>query len=274
MRMSLRLTAISVYLSALRIGAVSLLRGNLIDGLKQLIAPVGYWRLLPNAVVLAEAKKLVPNAKVLDVSSPKLPSLILGSRAEIWATDLDDPQLIGRWQRTAKAIGLQRYHVQYENACRLSFPDNTFDMVYSISVVEHIPDNGDSLALSEFQRVLKPGGIAIVEVPFRRKHQDIMQNYDSKGFPLSAPRFYERYYDSESVDQRLQADNLILAERWILGEWFSVDKWIATARLPRVLRLAILPVEPWIALVNYWIGKTDTSGNPLGALLVFRKSIS
>jgi hypothetical protein len=113
--------AISVHLSALRIGIVTLFRGRWREGLKQLIAPVGYWRLWPNAVILSEFEKYRP-ARILDVSSPKLPSLILGDRAEVWATDLDDPQLTSRWKATADAIGRTNYHVQFENACSLSFP--------------------------------------------------------------------------------------------------------------------------------------------------------
>jgi len=269
--MSLRVQAIRVYISALRIGVVTLLRGKFSDGIKQCIAPVGYWRLWPNAVVVSEFQKLGPNPKVLDVSSPKLPSLILGGTGEVWATDLDDPELTARWKRTATAIGLERFHVQYEDACKLSFPDATFDMVYSISVIEHIPGEGDTAALAEFQRVLKPGGVAIVEVPFRRVHEEVVQDYDSKGFKLAVPRFYERYYDNASVDRRLTTKGLAISERWILGEWLPVDPWIATARLPRFLRIPILPLEPWLAFVNYWMRKDDRAGRPLAALLVFRK---
>lgn len=263
--------ALSVHLSALRIGIVTVFHGRWREGLKQLIAPVGYWRLWPNAVILSEYEKHRPS-RVLDVSSPKLPSLILGSQAEVWATDLDDPQLTSRWKSTADAIGLQNYHVQFENACALSFPDSSFDMVYSISVIEHIPGQGDTAALVEFERVLKPGGVVIVEVPFRHTRQEVMQHYDSKGFKLDTPRFYERYYDNGWLDSRLQAPGLVLDQRWILGEWLPIDPWIATPRLPRPLRLLLLPFEPLLALVNYWMRKDDTSGRPLAALLVFRKS--
>jgi len=263
--------AISVHLSALRIGIVTLFRGRWREGLKQLIAPVGYWRLWPNAVILSEFEKYRP-ARILDVSSPKLPSLILGDRAEVWATDLDDPQLTSRWKATADAIGRTNYHVQFENACSLSFPSASFDMVYSISVIEHIPGQGDTAALVEFERVLNPGGIVIVEVPFRHTREEIMQHYDSKGFKLESPRFYERYYDNESLVGRLHAPGLVVDQRWILGEWLPIDPWIATPRLPRPLRLLLLPLEPLLALVNYWMRMDDSAGRPLAALLVFRKS--
>ncbi len=42
-------------------------------------------------------------------------------------------------------------------------PDNTFDIIFCSHVLEHVPD--DRKAMSEFFRVLKPGGWAILNVP-------------------------------------------------------------------------------------------------------------
>jgi 2-polyprenyl-3-methyl-5-hydroxy-6-metoxy-1,4-benzoquinol methylase len=44
--------------------------------------------------------------------------------------------------------------------------DNAFDMVASFQVIEHIKD--DVLFLKEIQRVLKPGGTALISTPNRR----------------------------------------------------------------------------------------------------------
>ena len=44
--------------------------------------------------------------------------------------------------------------------------DNTYDVVVSFQVIEHIPN--DKLFLAEIHRVLKPGGIALVTTPNRR----------------------------------------------------------------------------------------------------------
>ena len=45
----------------------------------------------------------------------------------------------------------------------IQFPDNSFDVIYCSHVLEHVPD--DRKAMSEFYRVLKPGGWAILQVP-------------------------------------------------------------------------------------------------------------
>lgn len=50
------------------------------------------------------------------------------------------------------------------SAERLEFDKNCFDKIYSIHVMEHIPDAGK--ALSEIYRVLKPNGKAILIYPF------------------------------------------------------------------------------------------------------------
>src|SRR5215470_6347777 len=46
------------------------------------------------------------------------------------------------------------------DAENLAFPNNSFDIVYSFGVVHHTPDTQQ--AISEFYRVLRPGGRAIV----------------------------------------------------------------------------------------------------------------
>lgn len=46
----------------------------------------------------------------------------------------------------------------------IPFPENTFDVVLCNHVLEHVRD--DIRAMSEIRRVLKPGGFAILQIPF------------------------------------------------------------------------------------------------------------
>ena len=48
--------------------------------------------------------------------------------------------------------------------CDLPFESNTYDYIICNHVLEHIPD--DTKAMKELYRVLKPGGFAILQVPY------------------------------------------------------------------------------------------------------------
>lgn len=47
--------------------------------------------------------------------------------------------------------------------CDLPFGENSYDLIFCNHVLEHIPD--DKKAMQELYRVLKPGGMAIVQIP-------------------------------------------------------------------------------------------------------------
>jgi SAM-dependent methyltransferase len=64
--------------------------------------------------------------------------------------------------RQAEASGL---HVARAAAERLPFPPDSFDLILSHEVLEHVAD--DRRALEEITRVLRPGGRAVVFVPNR-----------------------------------------------------------------------------------------------------------
>lgn len=54
-------------------------------------------------------------------------------------------------------------NVEQGSATEIRYENKTFDLVLALDVLEHIKD--DRKALSEINRVLKPGGIAIIFVP-------------------------------------------------------------------------------------------------------------
>jgi SAM-dependent methyltransferase len=54
--------------------------------------------------------------------------------------------------------------VRHEDVTALTFPPGTFDFVLTFDVLEHVPDH--RAALREFARVLQPGGVLILSVPF------------------------------------------------------------------------------------------------------------
>lgn len=66
--------------------------------------------------------------------------------------------------RTYTAIDLSRKNVDcHANLCTLPFKDRSFDLVFASHVLEHIKE--DQLAIEEIERVLRPGGAAVLPVP-------------------------------------------------------------------------------------------------------------
>jgi len=59
--------------------------------------------------------------------------------------------------------GDYRKGVQCQDLQALTFADNSFDLITSTEVLEHVPDDGR--AFREMARVLKPGGVAVFTVP-------------------------------------------------------------------------------------------------------------
>jgi SAM-dependent methyltransferase len=68
------------------------------------------------------------------------------------------------------ASGTEVKGVRHEDMTRLSFAGNSFDVVITSEVLEHIPDWRKALA--ECARVLRPGGRAYMTFPFLRNSQE------------------------------------------------------------------------------------------------------
>ena len=63
---------------------------------------------------------------------------------------------IGQWEAVRASLGGVKVDWQIVDSCRLPFADESFDVVTSLSVIEHQDDK--VLAASEVGRILKPGG--------------------------------------------------------------------------------------------------------------------
>jgi len=76
------------------------------------------------------------------------------------------PSMIARAQALNKYGNRCLYHLNEEPDLRL-FKANTFDMVYSWLVLQHMPKQLALGYISEFVRVTKPGGVIVFQVPNR-----------------------------------------------------------------------------------------------------------
>ncbi len=82
----------------------------------------------------------------------------LGPEGELVTIDIE-PKMIERVQRRIEAEGVTNIDARVADAYDLPFGDESFDMVYMITVINEIPDI--PRALAEFHRVLKPSGTLV-----------------------------------------------------------------------------------------------------------------
>ena len=150
-------------------------------------------------------------AMILDVGSPKLLGLCLAWRyavelqlTDISHLDIDEYRLL--WNSIKhRARGTAAFSLQ--DARALPYPPATFDVVYSMSVVEHVEaDHGDSASVRELIRVLKPGGLLLLTVPFGTHYVEqqrigLRNTDETSGDDRS--HFYQRIYDQAACETRL-----------------------------------------------------------------------
>lgn len=84
---------------------------------------------------------------------------------------------------------------------KLPFKDNSFDLVYSFSVLEFLVD--EKIAIDEIYRVLKPHGMFIFSVPTKRsvfRHlRDLEVKFGTYEFPEFNVKHYH-YYDKNYIN--------------------------------------------------------------------------
>ncbi len=86
--------------------------------------------------------------------------MIAAACRELVACDINENDIAFARRMNAAVPNLQ---YRQENALALSFPDNRFDLLVSVDVMEHVGD--PERMTRELARVLKPGGVALVTFP-------------------------------------------------------------------------------------------------------------
>jgi SAM-dependent methyltransferase len=267
---------LAVWIAGLEIGLRSVAREPIL-GLKRIGLPVSYWRSREFAYVWRQLSA-PPGARVLDVGSPKdLACMLARHRGyEVVSTDIL-PAEVELSRRSATAQGLAgkgpgKVRSELQDARSLSYPDSSFDAAYTVSVLEHIPDRGDSLALRELVRVVKPGGRVVVTTPYDRRYRETFVNgpvYERQQVG-SEPVFFERHYDDGALSERLlTATSARVADVQYWGERAArVERFLGM--LGR-LRLAVLPLEALLATAFLHQLDPHTAGHPMAVFFTLEK---
>jgi SAM-dependent methyltransferase len=103
--------------------------------------------------------------RLLDLGSNWGRWTIAAARAGFEATGIDpNEKAIRAARRVAGELGVRAEYV-VGDARELPFPDASFDVVHSYSVLQHLPKADVRRVVAEARRVLRPGGVAWIEMP-------------------------------------------------------------------------------------------------------------
>jgi len=174
-------------------------------------------RLLLNPVSIVRyfefdfAKKfsqLKDGMKILDISSPYLFGFYQASRfsLEYLYTNPDGKDLQNVNSLSQRLTFRSNYKTEQVNALDIPYQEKYFDRIFSISVIEHILNDGDSLVMKELWRVLKPGGVFILTIPAKNKFEIEYKEKDEYNLHSGKKLdkyFFQRIYDKENIEERL-----------------------------------------------------------------------
>jgi len=165
--------------------------------------------------------------------------------------------------------------VTLADGCLLPFVDETFDMVISMEVLEHVPDM--AVMMREVQRVLKPGGHWIVSVPSvtlrswyeMKKEQRPYYCDEHEHFreftAVNVDWFEHKFMRIDAFEEMFSRQGFSLCHRdgvrYLFPQWFSrfslLQGWLESPQ-----RDGFWAVIPWVRKFPYW------------TVLIFRREAS
>ena len=138
----------------------------------------------------------------------------------------------------AQGEGGDRISLCCGDAFALPFGDGTFDVVFHQGLLEHFRNPDDLIA--ENARVLKPGGLILVDVPQRYHYYTLIKHL------LIALRLWfagwEREYSVGELERMLRRHSFSIVSSY--GEWFNPPMWYRMLRRSLVSVGVTLPMYP------------------------------
>ena len=160
--------------------------------------------------------------KVLDAGSGSggflpLMSQILGQNGHIDAIDLASENIAIIDTQVTQNIYSCPVVTKVGNISQLPYDSNTFDAVWCANILQYLNDAELKVTLSEFQRVLKPGGLLAV------KDYSLMCTQVQPLDPLLLSRFYQSAVDAKLAYQIQVLRNVSLPSWVRQAEYTNVN---------------------------------------------------
>lgn len=157
-----------------------------------------------------EALSKVPlSGNYLDISSPRLFPMVLMDKykelkAEMVNPDNDD---LNKTRELALACEITNRCILHNSLISgMQLKNTTYDIITSISVVEHIPEEDDVDAIKNMWGLVRPGGKLLLSVPCAKEAFEEYIDYNEYG--LMTPDkdnyvFGQRFYDDKLLNERI-----------------------------------------------------------------------
>lgn len=209
-------------------------QGNLIQWYSYSTTPVSCVRYFEYSFALRHFKHMRPSF-CLDLSSPRLFSSYVMNLSRDIAVDVVNPDMsdLQLTRNLMHNLGISSDRARFLQAYAESLPFDaaSFDMIWSISVIEHIPSPNVWKALDELWRVLRLKGVLILTVTVSRKYWDEFR--EESVYRLKSEQvdergvFFQRHYDAMKLKSDLLSrfsggrviDSAIYGER--RSGWFT-----------------------------------------------------
>ena len=161
-----------------------------------LLNPIDSTRYIEFSYLLRFIERLAIKPKsILDVSSPYILSYLLSKIGKVVKTDINREEM-------KNIVESESLLFMSEDATCLSFKNNSFDLVYSISVIEHIFENYLT-AVMEMVRVTRPGGHIYLTFPVSsaRMEEWLDENIYGHQHEENGRYFFQYRLDESGLDR-------------------------------------------------------------------------
>jgi SAM-dependent methyltransferase len=269
------------FFTSLEVGLRSVIGPFPKQALARLVNPLSYPRFMEFDLALRPLAPL-DGCTILDLGSPKLPVLLIArhTSCQLYSTDIRD-YFVAPTSYFLDRMGLggrldRDIVLDVQDARELTYDDESFDKVFSISVIEHIPGDGDSLAMREIARVLKPCGRVTLTVPFcaERFWDEFIEGAVFERGATAGGTFYQHHYDAAALAERLVSPSgLRLIDMQLFGEpaLRFEPYW---NRIPMRWKAPLLWAQPFIAAALLRKLTPEKSDAACGAALTLEKPSS
>jgi SAM-dependent methyltransferase len=164
----------------------------------------------------------LPFTRYLDVSSPRLlPFMLMRSNRQATAEIINpDERDIRDTEKFYQAFGVgERCRFGASTVEQASFESSSFDLITCLSVLEHIPADGE--AVERMWSLLRTGGRLVLTLPCMSKPLEQYISYNQYGVLQPGSdgyTFWQRYYDEERLRERIYRVTGPPEHRVIFGE--------------------------------------------------------